>query len=268
MHACLYLSLTMAYFARPTRAETMRACLYQATRPEMSSRTIPSGLRMPSMRVSLVRFCCRASELRMDCADTCPGALGLFLGALPTATALTMSQRTYNMYSTKLRDSFDFRDVGAVRSDGPNGTTGVRPYCNSHYTRHLLGLHALPLALSGQQYDAATGLLSFRPRRDHREAGARHTFAFFTPQGSGLVEELGAADEQAAGRDGCVRMRMLSGGLELRELKVDGVTLHFDAVVEGEAAELSAGSARVACRPGPASARSTAVSSGNGKMNG
>ena len=246
----------------------MRACLYQATRPEMSSRTIPSGLRMPSMRVSLVRFCCRASELRMDCADTCPGALGLFLGALPTATALTMSQRTYNMYSTKLRDSFDFRDVGAVRSDGPNGTTGVRPYCNSHYTRHLLGLHALPLALSGQQYDAATGLLSFRPRRDHREAGARHTFAFFTPQGSGLVEELGAADEQAAGRDGCVRMRMLSGGLELRELKVDGVTLHFDAVVEGEAAELSAGSARVACRPGPASARSTAVSSGNGKMNG
>ena len=52
---------------------------------------------------------------------------------------------------------------------------------------------------------------------------------------------------------------MLSGGLELRGLKLDGVKLHFDAVAEGEAAELSVGSARVACRPKLASARSAAV---------
>ena len=63
------------------------------------------------------------------------GALALFLRRIPTAEALAMAQRTYQMYSTQLRDAFDMRDVGAVKQDGPEGTSGVRPYCNSHYTR-------------------------------------------------------------------------------------------------------------------------------------
>ena len=63
------------------------------------------------------------------------GALALFLRRIPTAEALAMAQRTYQMYSTQLRDAFDMRDVGAVKQDGPEGTSGVRPYCNLHYTR-------------------------------------------------------------------------------------------------------------------------------------
>eukprot|EP01051_Picozoa_sp_SAG22_P010002 SAG22_NODE_873_length_6721_cov_19.182395_3_plen_80_part_00 len=69
------------------------------------------------------------------------GALALLLKAVPASEALAMAERTYTLYRTQLRDQFDLRDVNAVRSDGPNGTAGIRPYCNSHYTRQLLGLH-------------------------------------------------------------------------------------------------------------------------------
>ena len=111
----------------------------------------------------------------------------------------------------------------AVRTDGPNGTTGIRPYCNSHYTRHLLGLHALSLALSGQRYDAATNSLSFSPKRDHHSSRVREQWSFLTPEGSGIVEEW---------RDGernCVRLHMLAGSLSLHELKIDGCEYTFSA---------------------------------------
>jgi hypothetical protein len=95
------------------------------------------------------------------------GALALFLGKVPTGEALAMARKSFELYSTALADAYDFRDVSAIRDDGPRGTAGVRPYCNnSHYTRHLLGLHAIPLALSGQRYDATAQSMSFRPRRE------------------------------------------------------------------------------------------------------
>ena len=103
-------------------------------------------------------------------------------------------------------------------------------YCNSHYTRHLLGLHALPLALSGQRYDAATASLSFSPRRDHHGASdtaasgsrpAPEQWAFFTPQGSGVVQEM-----QEGGGD-CVRVRLLVGSLPLQQLMIDGCEYLF-----------------------------------------
>lgn len=115
------------------------------------------------------------------------GALALLLGKVPAVEALEMASRTYAMYRTQLRDQWDFRDVGAVREDGPDGTAGIRPYCNSHYTRHLLGLHAIPMALTGQRYDAGRGELSFAPRREVVRSGG---WPLSTPQGSGLVREL------------------------------------------------------------------------------
>ena len=136
----------------------------------------------------------------------------------------------YTMYSTKLRDAFDFRDVGASRDDGPNGTTGIRPYCNSHYTRHLLGLHSLPLALSGQRYDATTGSLSFSPRKDlddqtrerpSDELQQSIQWSFFTPQGSGIIRKLEGA---------CVRIKLLTGSLMLSTLQIDDMNYNLHAL--------------------------------------
>jgi hypothetical protein len=150
------------------------------------------------------------------------GALAVFLGRVPVTEALGMAQRTYAMYATALRDPFDVRDVGIVLGDGPNGAAGVRPYCNSHYTRHLLGLHALPMALSGQRYDAGTGVLSFHPRRDG--AGRPTAWPFFTPGGSGIVHELDPTDNPGAT---CVRLEVLAGEVALRELRIDGTQRRF-----------------------------------------
>lgn len=156
------------------------------------------------------------------------GALALLLGVVPAADALAMAARTYTMYRTTLRDQWDFRDVGAVRHDGPIGTTGVRPFCNSHYTRHLFGLHALPLALTGQHYDAGTGALKFMPVRsvlrgrstsDHTSNMLGAEWPFFTPQGSGIVREL----RDGPGGSLCISLQLLSGTeLALRVLEVEG----------------------------------------------
>ena len=159
------------------------------------------------------------------------------------------------------------------REDGPNGTTGVRPYCNSHYTRHLLGLHALPLALSGQRYDAATASLSFNPRRDHHapsqhaedevtdtrsgaDSGSRlalEQWGWFTPQGSGLVQEINMHAEPGQENNGydeslldCARLSVLAGSLPLRELTIDGCQYNFHGQDRedggsGELVELRAG---------------------------
>ena len=156
----------------------------------------------------------------------------------------------YTMYSTKLRDAFDFRDVGASRDDGPNGTTGIRPYCNSHYTRHLLGLHSLPLALSGQRYDATSGSLSFNPRKDLDYQINERTsddsqqliqWSFFTPQGSGIIHKL---------QGGCVRIELLKGSLMLSALKIDDINYSLHALTSGvhnESIQLSPSADITAC---------------------
>eukprot|EP01047_Picozoa_sp_COSAG01_P012689 COSAG01_NODE_579_length_15238_cov_10.570183_2_plen_521_part_00 len=168
------------------------------------------------------------------------GALALFLGKVPTGEALAMARKSFDLYSTALADAYDFRDVSAIRDDGPRGTAGARPYCNSHYTRHLLGLHAIPLALSGQRYDATAQSMSFRPRReplapgvhDHslsfRNDSALRRWPFFTPQGSGIVQELQELQTEQRGAQHCVRVRVLSGSLTLRTLLIDGRPYGFE----------------------------------------
>jgi hypothetical protein len=167
-----------------------------------------------------------ASWADSDCvvrARRSEGALAALLGSIPLDKALEMAASSYSTYRTHLRDQWDFRDIAAVRNDGPNGTRGVRPYCNSHYTRHLLGLHALPLALTGQHYDARAASLSFNRQRD--ALSEQGPWPYFTPQGSGIVRELSRNEPLARGADGCASLRALSGRLRLLELRVDGVAL-------------------------------------------
>ena len=71
-----------------------------------------------------------------------------------------MAQKVIGKWTDKLRDPWDVRDLYSVQ-DG-------YPWCNSHYGRQLI-FWAIPLALSGQQYDAALGRLSLIPKPAHRQ---------------------------------------------------------------------------------------------------
>jgi len=111
--------------------------------------------------------------------------------------ALAMAKKSYDMYATRLRDPWDIKDVYAK----PAGY----PWCNSHYGRQNI-LWSIPLALSGQQYDAAEKTLSFHPK-----AGAPAALPWFLPGANGIVRRLGK---------GAWQVTVLSGELELAELRI------------------------------------------------
>lgn len=100
-------------------------------------------------------------------------ALGLYLGADPTE-CLEEARRVLQKWQIVLKDPWDIRDL-------TTGWDGF-PWCNSHYARQLM-LWAIPLALSGQQYDAADGTLRFSPRLP-----APSRLPFFTPTAHGTLE--------------------------------------------------------------------------------
>ena len=102
-------------------------------------------------------------------------ALSLFLGR-EVPESLAMAQKVIGKWTDKLHDPWDVRDLYSVQ-DG-------YPWCNSHYGRQLI-FWAIPLALSGQQYDALSGRLSFDPK-----AGAPAKLPWFTPAAQGTLERL------------------------------------------------------------------------------
>eukprot|EP01051_Picozoa_sp_SAG22_P010001 SAG22_NODE_873_length_6721_cov_19.182395_2_plen_137_part_00 len=110
-----------------------------------------------------------------------------------------------------------------MRSDCP-----FNPVC----TTRCGARPALPLGLTGQQYDAVRGTLAFAPRRE--VVDGRLSWPLLTPQAAGLVTELGSSGlaggaavieaEEAEEQERCVSIRILAGKLMLRELRVDGTT--------------------------------------------
>jgi uncharacterized protein (DUF608 family) len=80
-------------------------------------------------------------------------ALNIYLGG-DIDESLEMAKKIFKKWQEQLNDQWDIRDL----STAWNG----EPYCNSHYSRQLI-LWAIPLALSGQQYSASEGILSFDP---------------------------------------------------------------------------------------------------------
>jgi hypothetical protein len=84
-----------------------------------------------------------------------------------------MAEKVIGKWTDKLREPWDVRDLYSVQ-DG-------YPWCNSHYGRHLI-FWAIPLALSGQQYDAASGHVSCDPK-----AGAPAKLPWFTPAAQGAL---------------------------------------------------------------------------------
>ena len=94
--------------------------------------------------------------------------LDIPLCASPRA-ALGVAQLVLKAYSVTMADAWDYRDTTTPYDDatGEYDQQGLpRPTVNSHYGRHTI-FWAIPLALTGQQYDARERTLRFAP---HPEA--------------------------------------------------------------------------------------------------
>jgi len=153
--------------------------------PETESR-IPDPKKPDSARDNLVW---QAGSL-----DWC--ALGLYLG-FRVEECLAEAEKIISNCAEKLHDQWNYTDI-TTAWDG-------MPWCNSHYARQLV-FWSIPLALSGQQYFAPAGRLTFDPR-----VPAPTELPFFTPTAFGRIELL---------KDGSCHFGIDSGKLQLRELRI------------------------------------------------
>jgi non-lysosomal glucosylceramidase len=99
----------------------------------------------------------------------------------------------------RLSDQWDYTDLVNNWDGGPWG--------NSHYTRQLI-FWAVPLAISGQQWDAATERLTFNPADKTVKS-----LPFFTPQAAGVIDSVS---------EGKWRIRFTSGEIHLRTVDITG----------------------------------------------
>ncbi len=122
-------------------------------------------------------------------------SLNLYLGS-NVNESLAEANKIVAKWRDQLRDQWDYKDL-TTAWDG-------YPWCNSHYTRQLV-FWAIPLALSGQQWDADSRILRFDPR-----PGAPLRLPFFTPQANGVIESLPG---------GKWRLSVIAGQLDLSEVR-------------------------------------------------
>merc|ERR1712070_438522 len=96
-------------------------------------------------------------------------AMSIYSGYGTAADALGVAGKVIKAYRETMADQWDYRDTTTPYDDkGHFDPEGIpRPSVNSHYARQTIWW-ALPLALSGQQYDAQTRprQLHFAPHRD------------------------------------------------------------------------------------------------------
>jgi non-lysosomal glucosylceramidase len=96
-----------------------------------------------------------------------------------------------------LNDQWNYTDLNNYWDGGPWG--------NSHYTRQLI-FWSLPLAISGQQWDATGKRLRFNPANS-----APQRLPFFTPEATGVVESVAP---------GKWRLEVMTGQLALHEVQI------------------------------------------------
>ncbi|GAA5509176.1 GH116 family glycosyl-hydrolase [Novipirellula caenicola] len=118
---------------------------------------------------------------------------------------LAMAEKVINHWRVQLNDQWDYRDLTAAW-DG-------MPWCNSHYTRQLT-FWSLPMALSGQEYTAKDGTLSFSPR-----IKAPFRLPFYLPQANGVLEALPGKQPT---------LRVIDGKIKLSKVTVNGKEIEFN----------------------------------------
>ncbi|MGY5352642.1 GH116 family glycosyl-hydrolase [Wenyingzhuangia sp. IMCC45533] len=127
--------------------------------------------------------------------------LNLYLEMNPNES-LEQAKKVITHWSSNINDQWDYADL-TTTSDG-------YPHTNSHYGRQLM-LWGLPLALSGQQYDANEGVLSFLPKMK-----PPYRLPFFTPHASGVLDAVEGEP---------LLLKLTSGELKLERIMVNGQIL-------------------------------------------
>lgn len=130
--------------------------------------------------------------------------LKIYLGGNVDQSLEEANKVIFNQRS-QLNDQWNYTDLNNNWNGGPWG--------NSHYTRQLI-VWALPLAISGEQWNAAASCLMFNTA----DATLRR-LPFFTPQASGVVEFV-APDKW--------KIELISGRLTLHEVLISSASWRVD----------------------------------------
>jgi hypothetical protein len=127
-------------------------------------------------------------------------ALALHLGARWGGPGTEPAAKVIRNYKHTLRDWWDWKDLNhlggeggggdgytcatapAAGGGGGGGGSAGAPWCNSHYTRQLIGW-TVPAALSGQRFDRTRRLLRFAPA-----PGAPRALPVFTADFTGTLD--------------------------------------------------------------------------------
>ncbi|ANW95304.1 hypothetical protein AXE80_02935 [Wenyingzhuangia fucanilytica] len=127
--------------------------------------------------------------------------LNLYLGMEPNQS-MEQAKKVIEHWSTNINDQWDYADLTSA-------STGY-PHTNSHYGRQLM-LWGIPMALSGQQYNASEGVLAFSPKLE-----PPYRLPFFTAHASGIIDaSIGEP----------ILLKLTSGELKLDKLMVNGQIL-------------------------------------------
>lgn len=110
-------------------------------------------------------------------SDSDWSTLSIHLGMDPVKS-LKQAEKALEHYRTTLNDLWNIHGLTAGQGYGVDG----QPWCTSHYSFHLVLWH-IPLALSGQRYDAVQQKLTFEPKLK-----VPYALPFFTPYASGIVK--------------------------------------------------------------------------------
>lgn len=110
-------------------------------------------------------------------SDSDWSTLSIHLGIDPMKS-LKQAEKVLEHYRTTLNDLWNIHGLTAGQGYGVDG----QPWCTSHYSFHLVLWH-IPLALSGQRYDAVQQKLTFEPKLK-----VPYALPFFTPFASGIMK--------------------------------------------------------------------------------
>ena len=115
-------------------------------------------------------------------------ALSLYTRLGSATDAVSVASKVMRAYQTVMTDQWDYRDTTTTYDDAnghydPNGQP--RPSVNSHYGRQTIWW-AIPLALTGQQFDAPGRSLELNP---HAEIGAQ--WPLILPCGAAIMATQG-----------------------------------------------------------------------------